>query len=249
MFCFSSFVSWYRHKVLVFFLSFSNAASAFHPEHLTVASSEEGVCFLARAMLELLSDWVDNLSLCVGRARALSPADPTSSIWRDKSSSDLTAPLCPPYAQTRLCVTLQTVSVTVCPLALRSPGISVCVCVCVARLCVLSLAVHETLFYFYFLLLCVHAWRGCASETHLWLREAFYRSFFNTRAKASSVASASCRRERRRAASPPIVVPLVRQTAHNRDCLSIRGHNRALLIHFTAVLLQREANKDSIYEA
>lgn len=73
---------------------------------------------------------------------------------------------------------------------------------------------------------------------------------FNTRAEASSIASLPrVGRERRRAASPPIVVPLVRQTAHNRDCLSIRGHNRALLIHFTAVLLQRGANKDSIYEA
>lgn len=121
-----------------------------------------------------------------------------------------------------------------------------CVCVLRASVCSPSLCMKH---FFNFLLLCVHAWRGRASETHLWLREAFYRSFKYARRSLLHRLSASCRRERRRAASPPIVVPLVRQTAHNRDCLSIRGHNRALLIHFTAVLLQRGANKDSIYEA
>lgn len=132
-------------------------------------------------------------SRCVwAGVRALPPpADPTSGIWRDKSSSDLTAPLCPPYAQTRLCVTLQTVSVTVCPLALRSPRISVCVCVLRASACTPSLRMKHSFFFLQNFSLCVHtpgedvrAKRICGVSI----------ARFNACTKASSVASAWCRR-------------------------------------------------------
>lgn len=146
------------------------------------------------ATLRLLSDWVPNLSLCVWVCVCAFPADPTSSIWRDKSSSDLTAPLCPPYAQTRLCVTLQTVCVTVCPLAHCSLGMSVCVCFSCTY--------------------CVRAWR--------------HRNIFVTPSPRHfithpNVGAADLCRSEASCSEPPIVAPLVRQTAHNRDCLSVHS--------------------------
>lgn len=138
-------------------------------------------------------------------------ADQTSSIWRDESSSDLTAPLCPPYAQTRLCVTLQTMCVTVCPLALCSSGMSVC------AYFVYSLLLHIS--GVYTLRVYMYLKRMCMWNIFVTLQGVLSLILM---CAPKPLPSALCR-SATSCSEPPIVVPLVRQTAHNRHCLTIHS--------------------------
>lgn len=126
-------------------------------------------------------------------------ADPTSSICRDKSSPDLTAPLCPPYAQTRLCDTSDGVCVTVCPLALRSPGMSVRL-----RLRVLSPAASGTVFFSRICRVCIRLGRMCKWNTFVTPPGSFI-AHFNVRAPKHLPSPLPGVGARRRAANPPLL--------------------------------------------
>lgn len=160
------------------------------------------------ALLLLLSDLADNLSLCVFVFVCVLPSRSDKQYLQGRIFVCLDSSALPAIRHTRLRVTLHTPPVTVCPLALCSPGISTCV------LCVLLLAAH--------------IW---GDIVHVCLRLEDVHIFVTVQGALSLIlmcapkplpsalcqSAASC-------SEPPIVVPLVRQTAHNRDRrLAVRG--------------------------
>ena len=180
-------------------------------------------------MLELLSDWVDNLSLCVGgRARAPSSGRSDKRYLEGQIFLRLdSSPLPAIRPDSPVCDT----SDSECDSVSLGPSQPSYQCVLPASACTPSLRMKHS-FFFYKIFLCV-----CTRLERMCERNAFvaFLSLVLTRAPKTLPSPSPGVGERRRAASPPTVAPLVRQTAHNRGCLSIRGHNRALLIHFTAV--------------